>query len=267
MPVVELHRRAAALASSALRTTKSEDLELAFVGDARGAFLWLQCFIAGEDGEWCRTRGCPGTFSFTSIPTYLPLILINMTAACITTTTLSTESHIRLTLAASLLSTASPSPSSSSSCSSSPIEEAPNTTVSPALPPLPQLLPALAVALADDPFWGADYVPHLLERATQLADGIRALMDECVSLEAEVSSPTSPVHKGMRVGGGLHGVEEQGMKLLKSKLAKRQLQLHKEEEEFMKRGALQCWGRAEMGGRVRGWVLGIEDKGRRGSVP
>ena len=36
------------------------DLELVFRGEARGAFAWLQCFIAEEE-EWCLTRGCPGT--------------------------------------------------------------------------------------------------------------------------------------------------------------------------------------------------------------
>ena len=64
MPIVELYRRASALAGTAMCTARSEDLELAFAGEARGAFLWLQCFIAGEDGDWCQTRGCPGTFPF-----------------------------------------------------------------------------------------------------------------------------------------------------------------------------------------------------------
>jgi len=61
MPVVELYRRAEVLASAALCTAKSEDLELAFAGEARGAFLWLQCFVA-EDEQWCRTKGCPGMY-------------------------------------------------------------------------------------------------------------------------------------------------------------------------------------------------------------
>jgi hypothetical protein len=60
MPVIQLFNRASALAFSALYTSKSEDLELAFSGDARSAFLWLQCFISEEE-VWCHTRGCPGT--------------------------------------------------------------------------------------------------------------------------------------------------------------------------------------------------------------
>jgi hypothetical protein len=59
MPVVELFKRASALAQAALCTQKAADLELAFAGEARGAFLWLQCFL-GEEEQWCCTRGCPG---------------------------------------------------------------------------------------------------------------------------------------------------------------------------------------------------------------
>jgi len=61
MPVVQLFRRAASLAQAALCTSKNEDLELAFSGDARGAFVWLQCFL-GEEDDWCCTKGCPGEF-------------------------------------------------------------------------------------------------------------------------------------------------------------------------------------------------------------
>jgi len=61
MPIVQLFNRASTLAYSALYTSKPEDLELAFSGDARSAFLWLQCFI-GEEEIWCHTRGCPGMY-------------------------------------------------------------------------------------------------------------------------------------------------------------------------------------------------------------
>ena len=63
-PVLELFNRASALAEAALCTHKSEDLELAFAGEARGAFLCLQCFV-DEEEDWCRTRGCPGTYNIS----------------------------------------------------------------------------------------------------------------------------------------------------------------------------------------------------------
>lgn len=43
-----------------LCTRVAADLELAFRGEARGAFSWLQCFITDEE-DWCSTTGCPGT--------------------------------------------------------------------------------------------------------------------------------------------------------------------------------------------------------------
>lgn len=67
MPVLELFNRASALAEAALCTHKSEDLELAFAGEARGAFLCLQCFV-DEEEDWCRTRGCPGKMLVCDVP-------------------------------------------------------------------------------------------------------------------------------------------------------------------------------------------------------
>lgn len=61
MPVVQLFAQASALAYAALCTENKDDLELAFRGEARSAFLWLQCFIEGEEEDWCYTKGCPGT--------------------------------------------------------------------------------------------------------------------------------------------------------------------------------------------------------------
>lgn len=59
MPIVSLYERASVLAKAVLCTSKQEDLELAFAGEARGAFLCLQCFIC-EERDWVETRGCPG---------------------------------------------------------------------------------------------------------------------------------------------------------------------------------------------------------------
>ncbi|KAF2267756.1 hypothetical protein CC78DRAFT_47074 [Lojkania enalia] len=252
MPVVELYKRASALAEAALCTKKNEDLELAFGGEARGAFLWLQCFISEEE-DWCQTIGCP---------------------ACTTTTTLSTESHIRLTIAAALLSTASlssptssPAPSSTSSAASSPLLEDPpsiDELNAPSLPPLPHILPALREAMSADPFWGPDYWSFIFARANQLSAGIQMLIAECTALESLVSSPTTArpttrpssqhtfttpaAFQPTSISSVLRPIreeqEERGLKLKKSKLAKRQLRLQGEEIEFLKRCAMQCWARA-----------------------
>ena len=59
--MLELFRHASNVAKAMLGDRKTFDLELIFRGEARGAFAWLQCFIAEEE-DWCRTRGCPGTY-------------------------------------------------------------------------------------------------------------------------------------------------------------------------------------------------------------
>ncbi|KAF1951515.1 hypothetical protein CC80DRAFT_424259 [Byssothecium circinans] len=249
MPVVELFKRASTLAEAALCTKKSEDLELAFSGEARSAFLWLQCFVSEEE-DWVRTRGCP---------------------ACVTIATLSTESHIRLTIAASLLSTLTIT-TPSSEHPPSPPTSATTTTTNPSLPALPHIIPALREALASDPFWGPDYWPYLFSRASQLSTGIQALITSLVDLESLVASPspttavsgkrspTAPVTQ-------LHGEkgEEKGLKLRKSKLAKRQLRMKAEEVSLMRRCALQCWARAVVPREIRAEVLGL-GMGREGRV-
>ncbi|KAH7383779.1 hypothetical protein BKA66DRAFT_511873 [Pyrenochaeta sp. MPI-SDFR-AT-0127] len=248
MPIVALFTRASALASAALCTHKSEDLELAFAGEGRSAFLCLQCFIT-EEMDWCRTRGCP---------------------ACVVTATLSTESHLRLTIAASLLSTAGVA-----TPDSTPAAEEPSGRT---LPPLPHILPALRAALSADPFWNDahDAWPYLLSRATQLSAGIQALIAECVNLESLVSSPVSERPRHCQQRGLTHpsvpfvasgqAVEEKGVKLRKSKLAKRQLRLKDEEIELMRRVALQCWAKARVPKQLRGELLGVGKNNRARSL-
>jgi hypothetical protein len=51
-------------------------------------------------------------------------------------------------------------------------------------------------------------------------------------------------------------VEHKGVKLRKSKLAKRQLRLKDDEVELMRRVALQCWAKANLPKEVRGEILG-----------
>jgi hypothetical protein len=258
MPVVTLFRRASALAEAALCTRRTEDLELAFAGEARGAFLCLQCILTEEE-EWCKGTGCPGTQINSTSRKGSKLTLVT---ACVVNTTLSTESHIRLTIAASLLSTASVA-----SPTGTPMDEdVPSPSRS--LPPLPHILPALRSALASDPFWNddGDMWPYLLCRATQLSAGIQALIAECVNLESLVSSPTSarPTHALQKRGltypsmpfANATQVEHKGVKLRKSKLAKRQLRLKDEEADLMRRVALQCWAKARVPKELRGEILG-----------
>lgn len=269
MPVVALFTRASALASAALCSPRPSDLELAFAGEARDAFLCLQCFIA-EESEWCHTRGCP---------------------ACVVTETLSTDSHIRLTIAASLLSTAGVA-----SPGQGVVDGRENGgDVNRVLPPLPHILPALRDAVVNDPFWeGPDIWSYILSRATQLSAGMQALIAECVNLESLVSSPvcsgraaeqevkggttttttttatTTSTKQTMHTLAvrlpGAQPAQEKGVRLRKSKLAKRQLRLKDEELEMMRRVAMQCWAQARMPKALRGEVLGLGKNARARSL-
>ncbi|KAF2278946.1 uncharacterized protein EI97DRAFT_372414 [Westerdykella ornata] len=254
MPIVALYKRASALAEAALCTTKSEDLELAFAGDARGAFLWLQCFLA-EEADWCQTRGCP---------------------ACVTAETMSTESHIRLTIAASLLSTtqlyaenSSPVIGDFGGDAPSPPAAGPDLT----LPPLPQILPALHDALDKDPFWGPEYWTYLFERANQLSSAIEALITSCGDLESLVASPTTAKpapHRSVTMPGLIYTRLDsgaRGAKLKKSRLASRQLRMKGEEMEIMRRCALQCWAKAAVPSKFRNELLGRIERRRSLTCP
>lgn len=85
-----------------------------------------------------------------------------------------------------------------------------------------------------------------------------------MNLESLVSSPVA--ERTAFIGGkrsfttpGLQHMnaqsEEKGVKLRKSKLAKRQLRLEREEVELM-RMAMQCWAKAKLPKGVRGKMLG-----------
>jgi hypothetical protein len=86
-----------------------------------------------------------------------------------------------------------------------------------------------------------------------------------VNLESLVSSPIAD--RTAFIGGkrsfttpGLQYMtaqsEEKGVKLRKSKLAKRQLRLEREEIELMRRVAMQCWAKAKLPKGLRGEMLG-----------
>lgn len=90
------------------------------------------------------------------------------------------------------------------------------------------------------------------------------MMVECVNLESLVSSPVTD--RTAFIGGkrnftapGLQHValntKEKGVRLRKSKLAKRQLKLEREEIELMRRIAMQCWAKAQLPKGVRVEIL------------
>jgi hypothetical protein len=244
MPVVQLYHQASSLAAAALCTDKVHDLELAFRGEARGAFIWMQCFM-GEDEEWCYTRGCP---------------------ACTTLHILSTESTVRATLSAAQLSI----PKLVSTTSSL---EANSDSCDPSLPDFSAVLPAMEHALNNDPFWGPGNFDQILSRSTRLTLGIHDLISQCSALEALVSSaPSSPTigleqRRGHILDLLVAEQEEEStsrvgkeIKLKKSRMAKRQLRLREEQKAMIMRMAWQCWSALQLPAEQR---MALRSVGRR----
>jgi hypothetical protein len=256
MPVVQLYTQACNLASAALCSQKYEDLELAFRGEARGAFIWLQCFIHEEE-DWCFTRGCPGMFclSFFARHTQHPKLII---AACTTLHSVSTESTIRATLAAALL----------SSDTSEADQEKESTE--PSLPDLSTILSALEHALHNDPFWGPGHYTNILTRSQRLTAGIRDLIVQCEALESLViSAPPSPASGGLdlRRGNTIDAVmpekdkKNREIKLKKGRMARRQARLREEQTAMIMRMVWQCWSVVNMPATQR---LALKAASRKG---
>jgi hypothetical protein len=247
MPVVQLYSSACNLASAALRCSqKYEDLELAFRGDARSAFIWLQCFIHEEE-DWCFTRGCPGMLR-SSYKQHFKQYPNHTIVACTTLHSVSTESTIRATLAAALLSS-----DTAPDLGSNPFHEA--QSAEPSLPDFSTILSAFEHALHNDAFWGPGHYSNILARSQRLTAGIRDLIVQCEILEGlVVSAPSSPTSGdlGLRRGHTIDAVmpekdkKNREIKLKKGRMARRQARLRDEQQHMIMRMAWQCFSAVNM---------------------
>lgn len=210
VPVVELFDKACGVASVATRATKLEDLEYAFTGSARSAFVWLQCFLSSEkERDWCYTRGCP---------------------ACVVDHSLDSEFSIRLLHTACLLSDV----------------HYPFTIDGPTLPSFMFFLESLEYAIEEDELYGADFFGLMQPKAAATRDGIEDLIHECLELDILLSQPASPDAltpessvPASPVVGPLGGTP--GMKVKRSKMARLQMRLQVEEEQWMEEMLRKCW--------------------------
>lgn len=201
VPIVELFDKACGVAAAATNATRLEDLEYAFTGASRGAFVWLQCFLSSEkERNWCYTIGCP---------------------ACVVEHTLNSEFSIRLIYAACLLSDV----------------HYPFTMEGPTLPSFTFFLDSLERAISEDEIFGEDFFERMQPKAWATRDGVDELIQQCLDLDLVLSQPTSressapvsPASTSPALGpiGGTPG-----MKVKRSKMAKRQAKLQREEEAW-----------------------------------
>lgn len=216
VPIVELFDKAATLAATATHASKLEDLEYAFSGQARSAFLWLQCFLSSEkEREWCYTRGCP---------------------ACVVEHSLDSEFSVRLLFSACLLSDV----------------HYPFTLDGPTLPSFIFFLDSLERALAEDPLYGTNFFELTQPKAVATRNGIEDLIHQCIELDAALSQPSSPsapssaassAHASPVLGplGTNSSSGRAAMKVKRSKMARRQMTLQIEEEKWMDEMLKRCW--------------------------
>lgn len=212
VPVVELFDKACTVASQATHASKLEDLEYAFTSQARSAFVWLQCFLSSEkEREWCYTRGCP---------------------ACVINHSLDSEFSIRLLYAACLLSDV----------------HYPFTLEGPTLPSFIFFLDSLEQALEQDSLWDAAFYELMQPKAIATRNGIEELIHECLQLDLAMSAPSSPSNPSSPeasvpaspVLAPLGGTHIPGMKVKRSKMARRQLKMKLEEEQWKEEMLKKC---------------------------
>ena len=199
LPLLEIQRYATRLAVSMLGDRTIFDLELVFRGEARGAFAWLQCFIAEEE-EWCSAQGCPG---WSSHPASDMRLLLTRFKACVVSHVLEAEPTIRIIvtacrLAASLRGTGDPSAG-----------EYPNP-----LPVFDFWLSSLRTALDQDPFWGPNIWKELEPRASNLENGIHQMVRQCIAFEGMQATTTvqrPSINPVLASVGGPELLSESGM--------------------------------------------------------
>ena len=211
VPIVELYDKATSLALTATHASRIEQLEYCFTGAARSAFVWLQCFLASaKERDWCYTKGCP---------------------ACVVEHSLDSEFSIRLLFAACLLSDV----------------HYPFTLEGPTLPSFRFFLDELETALEKDELYGAEFFERMQPKAIATRNGIEELIYQCIELDHQLSQPSSPSEGGMTPATSvppspvLGAAGGKGMKVKRSKLAKRQMKLEVEEGQWMDEMLKRCW--------------------------
>lgn len=207
---MELFDKATSLALTATHASKIEQLEYCYTGAARSAFVWLQCFLSSsKERDWCYTKACP---------------------ACVAEHSLDSEFSIRLLFAACLLSDV----------------HYPFTLEGPTLPSFRFFLDELERALAQDELYGAEFFERMQPKAIATRNGIEELIYQCIELDNILSQPSSPTDAttpatSLPPSPVLGAAGGKGMKLKRSKLAKRQMRLEFEEAAWMGEMLKRCW--------------------------
>ena len=125
----------------------------------------------------------------------------------------------------------------------------PFTLEGPTLPSFAFFLDELERAVEGDALYGAEFFERVRPKAVELRNGIEELIYQCIELDAVVSGPASPVDEdGARTPVAIEppspvlgAAGEKGMRVKRSRLAKRQRVLEVEGERWMGEMLRRCW--------------------------
>jgi hypothetical protein len=177
------------------------DLEVAFRGQARSAFSWIQCFTS-QERDWVLTKGCP---------------------ACVVLKTLNDESYIRILIAACRF----------SSYLQSLVQ---SWGVVATMPDTSFWLTAVRHAVIEDSFWGSQLWAKIEARATNLESGIQELVSQCFLLPVKLTYPPATPNKSdsglapfNRAQGRQSGVQ-----------VRKEIEVKQEEEKWVKNVIGSC---------------------------
>lgn len=208
-PIVALQEHATRVARAFTRSDRPEDFEWAYHGKGRNAFIWLQSFLS-SDLDWCLSNDCP---------------------ACIVEQALDAEFPIRMILASCLLSG---------------IQD--DTDLGrPMLPSFEFFGRSVRDAMEEDDLWGPEYFDMIEPKAYALKTGMQDLMKQCQSIELVMTPPRTPemVEGDDTCGFFGRSPVSAGMPIQRSKFAKKQAKMAREEEQWLQQVVRNCWDSVE----------------------
>jgi len=114
----------------------------------------------------------------------------------------------------------------------------------PTLPSFQFFIRSIARAMADDDLWGPDYYATLEPKAFVLQDAIQELMYQCQTIQLRMTPPASPdsvisMDEGGFLTPPLLSVGP-GMPVKRSKFAKKQANMLREEAQWLKSVVKNC---------------------------
>jgi hypothetical protein len=110
-------------------------------------------------------------------------------------------------------------------------------------------LESLQLALTQDPLYGPDFLEMAQPKAISTRNGIEELIHQCIELDVVVSQAASPSNLSSPLSSApaspslapLGAIPSSGLKVKRSKIARRQMRLQIEEEQWIEEMMNRTW--------------------------